>query len=113
MQITETLNDKQRLMSIGDAQYLYENFPIFKELEADGYEVDYYYVSGFGGLTIVPSVKRIRVKANQETMTDVDYCTKLAQKVRKSFESRLTNPKFLAGLKVSNAFKNGKGKYRV
>lgn len=113
MQITETLNDQQRLMSIGDADYLRENFPIFNELSTGGYDVEFYYVDGFGGLTIVPSVKRIRVKANQEAMTDVDYCSKLAHKVRQSFESRLTNPKFLSGQKISSAFKNKKGKYRV
>ena len=101
MQITETLNDQQRLMSIGDADYLRENFSIFNELYTDGYEVEFYYVNGFGGLTIVPSVKRIRVKANLGAMADVEYCSSLAHKVRQSFESRMTNPKFLSGQKVS------------
>ncbi|AGZ17726.1 hypothetical protein X824_gp097 [Escherichia phage 4MG] len=113
MQITETLNDQQRLMSLGHKEALQQNFPIFNELTTDGYEVEFYYVDGFGGLTIVPSVKRIRVKANQEALSDVDYCSKLAHKVRQSFESRLTNPKFLSGQKISSAFKNKKGKYRV
>lgn len=112
MQITETLNDQQRLMSLADKQMLRKCYPIFNELESEGYEVEFYYVNGFGGLTIVPSVKRIRVKANAEAMTDSDYCSTLAHKVRQSFESRLTNPKFLAGKKVSNGFKK-EGKYRV
>lgn len=113
MQITETLNDQQRLMSLAHKEALQQTFPIFNELTTDGYEVEFYYVDGFGGLTIVPSVKRIRVKANQEAMADVDYCSKLAHKVRQSFESRLTNPKFLSGQKISSAFKNKKGKYSV
>lgn len=113
MQITETLNDQQRLMFNSDKQMLRKCYPIFNELESDGYEVEFYYVDGFGGLTIVPSVKRIRVKVNQEALTDVDYCSKLAHKVRQSFESRLTNPKFLSGQKISSAFKNKKGKYRA
>lgn len=112
MQITETLNDKQRLMSMEHKEALKQNFPIFNELAADGYEVEFYYVDSFGGLTIVPSVKRIRVKANPALMQNPGYCPKLAQKVRQSFESRLTNPKFLSGQKVSSAFKH-KGKYSV
>lgn len=113
MQITETLNDQQRLMSLEHKEALQQTFPIFNELSADGYEVEFYYVDGFGGLTIVPSVKRIRVKANPQALSDVDYCSKLAHKVRQSFESRLTNPKFLAGKKISKDFKNKKGKYSV
>lgn len=105
MQITETLNDQQRLMSLGHKEALQQTFPIFNELTAGGYEVEFYYVNGFGGMTIVPSVKRIRVKANKEALADVAYCSDLAHKVRQSFESRLTNPEFLAGKKVSNRFK--------
>lgn len=112
MQITETLNDQQRLMSLGHKEALQQTFPIFNEMESEGYEVEFYYVKGFGGLTIVPSVKRIRVKANPALMQNPGYCPKLAQKVRQSFESRLTNPKFLSGQKVSSAFKH-KGKYSV
>lgn len=106
MQITETLNDKQRLMSLSHKEALQQTFPIFNELTAEGYEVEFYYVNGFGGFSIVPSVKRIRVKANQEALSDAEYCSKFAYKVRQSFESRLTNPKFLSGQKVSNKFKN-------
>lgn len=105
MQITETLNDQQRLMSLGHKEALQQTFPIFNELTADGYEVEFYYVDGFGGLTIVPSVKRIRVKANPALMQNPGYCPTFAHKVRQSFESRVTNPKFLAGKKVSNRFK--------
>ncbi|WPK37681.1 hypothetical protein [Escherichia phage AV124] len=112
MQITETLNDQQRLMSLGHKEALQQTFPIFNELTADGYEVEFYYVDGFGGLTIVPSVKRIRVKANQEALADADYCSSFAHKVRQSFESRLTNPKFLAGQKISTRLKH-KGHYSV
>lgn len=79
-------------------------------MESEGYELEFYYVKGFGGFTIVPSVNRIRVKANPALMQNSGYCSKLAQKVRQSFESRLTNPKFLSGQKVSSAFKH-KGKY--
>lgn len=115
MQITETLNDQQRLMSLGNKEALQQTFPIFNELSADGYEVEFYYVGGFGGLTIVPSTKRIRVKANEAALAGTDaynYAKLLAHKVRQSFESRLTNPKFLAGKKVSNGFKK-EGRYSV
>lgn len=113
MQITETLNDQQRLMDLSDKQMLFKCYPIFNEMVEAGYETEFYYVGGFGGLTIVPSMGRIRVKANQGALSDFDYCSKLAEKVRQAFESRLTNPKFLASQKMSIAFKNKKGKYRV
>uniref|UniRef100_A0AAU8GF02 Uncharacterized protein n=1 Tax=Salmonella phage vB_SEnST11_KE23 TaxID=3161174 RepID=A0AAU8GF02_9CAUD len=112
MQITETLNDQQRLMSLADKQMLRKCYPIFNEIESEGYDVEFYYVDGFGGLTIVPSVNRVRVKVNPAVLSDYDDCLKFAHKVRQSFESRLTNPKFLAGKKVSNGFKH-KGKYSV
>lgn len=112
MQITETLNDQQRLMSLAHKEALQKTFPIFNDLTTDGYEVEFYYVNGFGGLTIVPSVKRIRVKANQSELDRPGYAGLLARKVSQSFESRLTNPKFLAGQKISTNFKH-QGKYSV
>lgn len=113
MQITETLNDQQRLMYLGHKEALQQTFPIFNELTADGYDVEFYYINGFGGLTIVPSTKRIRVKANEAALEGSDaynYAKLLAHKVRQSFESRLTNPKFLAGQKISTRLKH-KGSY--
>lgn len=112
MQITETLNDQQRLMSLADKQMLRKCYPIFNELESEGYEVEFYYVNSFGALTIVPSVGRIRIKVNQEALANADYCSSFAHKVRQSFESRLTNPKFLAGQKISTRLKH-KGSYSV
>lgn len=106
MQITETLNDKQRLMSLGHKEALEKTFSIFNEMVSAGYNVEFYYVSGFGGLTIVPRLKRIRVKANQELLSDVDYCSKLALKIREVFESRFGNKKYLAGIKLSLDFQN-------
>lgn len=108
MQITETLNDQQRLMYLGEKEALQNTFSIFNEMAAEGYDLEFYYINGFGGLTIVPSTKRIRVKANEAALEGPDaynYAKLLAHKVRQSFESRLTNPKFLAGKKVSNGFK--------
>lgn len=113
MQITETLNDQQQVMEQSDKQMLRKCYPIFNEMESEGYDVEMYYVTGFGGLTIVPSAGRIRVKANRSALSDADYCSKLAHKVSQSFSSRLTNPKFLAGKKISKDFKNKKGKYSV
>ncbi|AKJ73540.1 botulinum neurotoxin type D, BoNT/D [Salmonella phage 40] len=94
MQITETLNDQQRLMSLADKQMLRKCYPIFNEIESEGYDVEFYYVDGFGGLTIVPSVNRVRVKVSPVVLSHYDDCLKFAHKVRQSFESRLTNPNF-------------------
>ena len=112
MQITETLNDQQRLMSNDDKQMLRKCYPIFNEMESAGYEVEYYYISGFGGLTVVPSVGRVRIKANPALFQTPELTSLFAHKVRQSFESRLTNAKFLAGKKVSTGFKH-KDRYQV
>ena len=104
MQITEKLNSVQQVLPETTKNDLIKHFPIFNEMVEQGYEIDFYAINGFGGLTIVPSNNRIRVKVNYGAMQIPRYAGVLSNKIRQSFESRLENPNFQAGKKISNKF---------
>lgn len=92
-------------MSLGHKEALEQVFPIFNEMKAEGFDVEFYYVTGFGGFTLVPSTKRIRVKANKALFQNHKYAPSLANKVRVLFESRNTLPVIMEGKKLSVSFR--------
>lgn len=104
MQITDKLNSDQRFCPDEIAEHIQKVHPIIAELSAEGYDVDFYEVSGFGGLTIVPSMKRARVKVNVSRMQSPLYVAWLFDKLQSAYDSRLSNKEFLKGKKLSAKF---------
>ena len=104
MQITEKLNDAQQELPEEMINYLTGAFPVFQEMVDAGYEVDYYSISGFAGITIVPKNNRIRVKANRELMSQAEYGALFAKKIKSCFDKRFENSDFLEGKKISLRF---------
>lgn len=108
MQITDKINSFQKVIAPAISATLMQEHTILQEIKAAGYDIDFYEISGFGGLTVVPSKNRVRVKVNGDLLWNPGYGSILAEKLRQSFESRLENPNFLAGKKVSSRFRNPK-----
>lgn len=104
MQITEKLNSAQTVLPDEVIKILVESSPIFYEMVSQGYEVDYYSVKGFGGLTIVPATDRIRVKVNPLFLGHPEYLTVLIGKISDIFTTWFESPEFLNGNKLSKKF---------
>lgn len=110
MQITEKLNDQQRLMSLADKQMLCKCYPIFNEMEKEGYDVDFYYVRGRGAITIVPSTNRIRIKVRDDRLNDLVYLNWLVVRLEAFYKNRTDKKDYLEGIKISRGFKEKRGK---
>lgn len=104
MQITEKLNSEQSFCSEEVVSHFTNNFPIIKEMAEAGYEIDFYEVIGFGGLTVVPTKNRIRVKLNPHRLQHEAYVEWLVSRLRWAFERRQESAEFQVGKKVSTKF---------
>lgn len=112
MKINDKLNSEQKVLAPAVSVALMQEHTILQEIKAAGYDIDFYEISGFGGLTVVPSNNRVRIKVNGDLLWNPEYGPVLADKLRQSFESRLDNAQFLAGKKVSSRFCTPKKGFR-
>ncbi|QEQ94838.1 hypothetical protein pEaSNUABM56_00038 [Erwinia phage pEa_SNUABM_56] len=108
MQITNELNSEQRLLDRELAGQLKHSFSVYAEMEEAGFSVEFFDTKSFGGLSVVPSTQRVRVKINTSLMDSLNYRRVVSKKISNSFADRLDNPNFLAGNKQSTRFRKPK-----
>lgn len=105
MQLTDKLNSDQTLMSEHTISLLKEHFPLFNEIEKDGYDVDFYLVESYGSITIVPSTKRVRIKMNVGLLSDLLYVSGLVTLMEEWYNDRENKRGFTDGKKIRKDFK--------